>query len=420
MSVTALLGCLYGDEGKAKIVDYLSSDMDVIVRFQGGSNAGHTIHFNKKKFVLHLIPCGIFHPGKICVLSSGVVIDPFQLESEMEALREQSVNFEGRFFIDERAAIVLPIHKILDEKNENLNENKKIGTTKRGIGPCYADNVSRIAIRIHDLKSKDILKNKLEHIYRFHDLRDSIDFKEIDNQVLKLYDFGQKYKHYFINFPYVIQKYMNDNKKILFEGAQGSLLDIYFGTYPYVTSSHTISGGIASAVGFSPKRIDQIIGIFKSYFTRVGEGPFPTELNDKIGKKIQKQGNEFGSTTGRPRRCGWFDAVTARYSAMINGVDTAVITLLDVLSGFDTIKICVAYDANGTIYREFPADSAVLYNYSPVYLEMPGWKEDISLCKHWHELPKNAQKYVDMIEELINIPVKIISVGPSREQTITR
>ncbi|MCL2063835.1 MAG: adenylosuccinate synthase [Candidatus Cloacimonetes bacterium] len=417
MSIKAVLGCLYGDEGKAKIVDVLASDVDVVIRFQGGSNAGHTILYDDNKFVFHLIPSGIFHEKQVCILASGVVIDPFQLDVEMKALQEQSITFNGRFFIDERVSLVLPIHKVLDEKNEGLSKDKMIGTTRRGIGPAYADSVSRIAVKIYDLHSKDILRNKIEYISHFH----GFDISKNDLGILvdDLADFGNRMKWSFVNLPYKIDEYIKKNKKILFEGAQGSLLDVYFGTYPYVTSSHTIAGGIASSVGFSPKKIDEVIGVYKSYFTRVGEGPFPTELFDEIGSKIQLQGNEFGSTTGRPRRCGWFDAVSARYSTMINGIDVAALTLLDVLSGIDIIKICISYtDENKNILEHFPADSSMLNYIKPNFIELPGWKEDIANRKSFDDLPENAKLYVKKIEELLMIPIKIISVGPKRDQTI--
>jgi len=416
MYVKAVLGCLYGDEGKAKMIDVLASDADVIVRFQGGSNAGHTIQFNNNKYVLHLIPSGIFHEDKICILASGVVIDPYQLESEMQILTEKSIVLNNRLLIDERAVIVLPLHKELDAKNETIFDDKKIGTTRRGIGPCYADSISRIALRMYDLFDKDRLKKKTTFIYKFHN--HSISETDLVKLVDDLYKFGQTMKDSFVNLPYKIDTFIRENKKILFEGAQGSLLDVYFGTYPYVTSSHTISGGIASSVGFSPKKIDEIIGVYKSYFTRVGEGPFPTELFDDIGKRIQTNGNEFGSTTGRARRCGWFDAVSARYSTMINGIDSAVLTLLDVLSGFETLHICTGYEIDNVVYDSFPADASLLYKAKPIYLTLPGWEENISEIKGWADLPTNAKAYVRKIEECLSVPIKIISVGPSREQTI--
>ncbi len=416
MSVKAVLGCLFGDEAKAKIVDVLAVDTDVVIRFQGGSNAGHTIKFDNEKFVMHLIPSGIFHKNQICALSSGVVIDPFQLEKEMKALFNKGIDFSNRFFIDERASLVLPIHKILDEKNEELSGENKIGTTKRGIGPCYSDTVNRIGIRIIDLYDSVILKEKIAFLYKFHNLQ--FNESEINVLINDLLDFSCRMKPFVINLPYNIQNWFKDGKKILFEGAQGTLLDVYFGTYPFVTSSHTLSGGISAYTGFSPKRIDEYIGVYKSYISRVGSGPFPTELHDSTGERIRIQGNEFGSTTGRPRRCGWFDLVAAKYTAMINGIDTIALTLLDVLTGFDALKICVAYKIDGVLTEEFPCQVSKLNQVEPVYMELPGWKEDISTITEWNELPQNAQKYVKTIEKLMNLPINIISVGPNRNQTI--
>ena len=418
MSLTAVLGCLYGDEAKAKMVDVLAANMDIIIRFQGGSNAGHTVIFDDQKFVLHLIPSGIFHTDQICVLASAVVIDPYQLEQEMQDLTDKSIIFKHRFLIDERASIVLPLHKILDEKIEKLHGTKNIGTTKRGIGPCYADSISRVGIRLCDLVDLPHLKEKILFLYKYHQL--DICESELSELIHYLSSFIKRISPYLINLPYHIDKWITEKKKILFEGAQGTLLDVYFGTYPYVTSSHTVAGGIATSVGFSPKRLDKIIGVMKSYFTRVGSGPFPTELNDDIGEKIRKQGHEFGSTTGRPRRCGWFDMVAAKYSAMINGVDSIALTLLDVLSGLDTIKICTGYKIDDVIINEFPANTGLLEMVTAEYIEMPGWDSDITLCKNWSDLPENAKKYVLQIEKLLDVPVQIVSVGPGREQTIFR
>ncbi|HOD53160.1 MAG TPA: adenylosuccinate synthase [Candidatus Cloacimonadota bacterium] len=416
MSTTAVLGCLFGDEAKAKIVDVLASDADIIVRFQGGSNAGHTIQFDNHKFVMHLIPSGIFHSEKKCALGSGVVIDPVQLENEMSALVEKGITFKGRFFIDERASIVLPIHKLLDEKVETLAGAKKIGTTKRGIGPCYSDSISRLGLRICDLNDLDFIYYRLSFLYQYHNIQ--IDDVELKEQSDSLYAFGQRVNDYKVNLPYLLDQYYKDNKDILFEGAQGTLLDIYFGTYPYVTSSHTVSGGISVATGFPPNQIDLLIGVFKSYFTRVGSGPFPTEQDNPVGEQIRKQGNEYGSTTGRPRRCGWFDVVAAKFSVMINGIDSVALTLLDVLSGLDELKICTGYKINGQMINEFPSDQRILENAEPVYISMNTWTEDISQCKTWESLPLNAQLYVKKIESLLEIPVSIVSVGPKRDQTI--
>ncbi|MCB5251251.1 MAG: adenylosuccinate synthase [Candidatus Cloacimonadales bacterium] len=416
MSAIAVLGCLFGDEAKAKVVDVLASDADIIVRFQGGSNAGHTIQFDNKRFVMHLIPSGIFHEDKKCALGSAVVIDPEQLEKEISALKEQGIIFKDRFFIDYRASIVLPMHKILDEKQEELSGDKKIGTTKRGIGPCYSDSISRIGLRMSDLNNIDNIIYKLSYLCKYHHIK--MDEEEIKENAESLFSFGKRMDEYLINLPYFLDSCRKQDKEILFEGAQGTLLDIYFGTYPYVTSSHTISGGISIATGYPPKHIDLLIGVFKSYFTRVGSGPFPTELHDNLGEQIRRQGNEFGSTTGRPRRCGWFDAVAAKYSVMINGIDNVALTLLDVLSGIEEIKICIAYSIDGEIVEEFPSDQRVLEEVEPVYISMDTWSDDITQCKTWESLPLNAQLYVRKIEELLEIPVSIISVGPNRDQTI--
>ena len=418
MSLIAVLGGLYGDEAKAKMVDVLAAQMDIVIRFQGGSNAGHTVIFNQQKFVMHLIPSGIFHSNQVCVLASAVVIDPHQLENEMQTLIDRAIDFKDRFFIDERASVVLPIHKILDEKYESMHGDKSIGTTKRGIGPCYADSVSRVGLRLSDLKNHELLEQKLRFLYRFHN--EPISESEISELLEYLTNFIYRTSSYLINLPYQMNKWISENKKILFEGAQGTLLDVYFGTYPYVTSSHTIAGGISTSVGFSPKKLDQIIGVMKSYFTRVGSGPFPTELIDETGERIRKQGNEFGSTTGRPRRCGWFDIVAARYSVLINGFDCIALTLLDVLTGLKTLRICTGYKVNDTFVHEIPADTKVLEKIIPEYIDMPGWEENITQCKNWSSLPENAKKYVLKIEELLEIPITIVSVGPSREQTIFR
>ncbi|MCL1826888.1 MAG: adenylosuccinate synthase [Candidatus Cloacimonetes bacterium] len=420
MSITAVLGCLYGDEGKGKIIDALASDVDVTIRFQGGSNAGHTIKFDGNDHILHLIPSGIFHSNQKCVLATGVVIDLCQLEDEMNGLTEKGVSFSDRFYIDERASVVLRLHKFLDKKSEADANNEKIGTTQRGIGPCYTDSISRNGVKFYDLKNKDTLQKKITNLYLLHHIE--MNEAEILDQIEDLQNHYAKVKEYVVNLPYLVDKWIKEGKNILFEGAQGSLLDVYFGTYPFVTSSHTIAGGIASAVGCSPKHIDQIIGVYKSYFTRVGSGPFPTELNDKIGEKIREQGHEYGSTTGRPRRCGWFDVVSAKYSTMINGVDSIALTLLDVLTGFDTLKICTGYDYgyHKNLYQEneFPADTSLLANIKPIYIELPGWQEDISTCKKWNDLPENAKQYVLTLESLLETPIRIVSVGPNRDQTI--
>ncbi|MCD6177129.1 MAG: adenylosuccinate synthase [Candidatus Cloacimonetes bacterium] len=413
MYSTAVLGCAWGDEAKAKIVDVLAKDADYVVRFQGGNNAGHTIKLKDKKFVFHLVPSGILYPEKTCLIGSGVVIDPFQLLEEMDKLEVQGISFENRFFIDPRAQIVLPLHRVLDGKAEADSKQTNIGTTKRGIGPCYSDAIARYGIRFGDLFDKEYLRERLENIFRFH----NYPISKADEVFNELSGITEKLRPFLKQIPYLLNKVTDKN--ILFEGAQGALLDITFGTYPFVTSSHTISGGIAIGAGFG-KKVDRIVGIFKSYYTRVGKGPFPTELHDEVGNKIRIQGNEFGSTTGRPRRCGWFDAVAAKYTAMLNGVDEIAFTLLDVLSGFETIKICTEYKIENTVINEFPYSAKALELAIPQYIELPGWNDDITGITEYEKLPENAQNYIAKVEELVGKNVTIVSVGPEREQTIFR
>jgi len=413
MFSTAVLGCAWGDEAKAKIVDVLANDADYVVRFQGGNNAGHTIKLKDKKFVFHLIPSGILYPEKTCLIGSGVVIDPFQLLIEMDDLMTQGISFKNRFFIDPRAQIVLPIHRELDGKAEADSKQTNIGTTKRGIGPCYSDAIARYGIRFGDLFEKEYLRERVENNLRFH----NYSISEVDNIINELIPIIEKLRPFLKQIPYLLNN--SEDKNILFEGAQGALLDVTFGTYPFVTSSHTISGGIAIGAGYG-KKVDRIVGIFKSYYTRVGKGPFPTELHDETGNKIRIQGNEFGSTTGRPRRCGWFDAVAAKYAAMINGIDEIAFTLLDVLSGFDTIKVCTGYKSGNIITDEFPHSAKVLEQAIPQYEKLPGWKDDITGITEYDKLPLNAQKYISKIEELVGKKITIVSVGPERGQTIFR
>ncbi len=413
MYSTAVLGCAWGDEAKAKIVDVLAKDADYVVRFQGGNNAGHTIKLIDKKFVFHLVPSGILYPEKTCLIGGGVVIDPFQLLAEMDGLKAQGISFENRFFIDPRAQIVLPLHRELDGKAESDSKQTNIGTTKRGIGPCYSDAIARYGIRFGDLFDKEYLRERLENIIRFH----NFPISQVDNVLNELTAIIEKLKPFLKQIPYLLNEVTDKN--ILFEGAQGALLDVTFGTYPFVTSSHTISGGIAIGVGFG-KKVDRVVGIFKSYYTRVGKGPFPTELHDETGNKIRIQGNEFGSTTGRPRRCGWFDAIAAKYTAMLNGIDEIAFTLLDVLSGFDTLKICIGYKIGDTVTNEFPPSAKALEQAIPQYIELPGWDDDITGITEYNKLPLNAQKYIAKVEELIGKDITIVSVGPERGQTIFR
>jgi len=418
MSSFAVLGCMFGDEAKAKIVDVLAGDVDIVVRFQGGNNAGHTIVVDGKKIVFHIIPSGILYPDVVCVLGNGVVVDPFAMLNEMTDLKARGISFTNRFFIDPGANLVLPIHKELDNKLEDSGDKLKIGTTRRGIGPCYADKTARYGIRFSDLYEPDYLKQKIENLYKYHetDITEEEERRLLDS----LSDIPLQIKPFLLQVSYFLNTSYQQGKKILFEGAQGALLDLSHGTYPYVTSSNTTTGGIFTGSGLSYKNLDKVIGVYKSYFTRVGDGPFPTELKNEIGEIIRKRGNEYGSTTGRPRRCGWFDAVAAKYTAMINGVDEIAITLLDVLSGFETIKICESYKIDGITYKELPSDCHLLSKVEPVYIELDGWSEEISHIKEYVLLPLNAKNYIKKIEELLDIKSVIISVGPERNQTIYR
>ena len=413
MGSTAVLGCAWGDEAKAKIVDVLAKDADFIIRFQGGNNAGHTIRLNNDKYIFHLVPAGILYPDKICLLGSGVVIDPFELISEIEALKNKGIKFDNRFFVDPRAHLILPIHKEMDGTSEADKNQTRIGTTKKGIGPSYADAVARTGIRFGDLFQEDHLIERLANNYHYH----NYDQNGVQAMAENLVEAGKILQPYLKQILYLLKE--NKSKNLLFEGAQGSLLDVNFGTYPYVTSSHTIAGGIAVGCGF-PDKIDRVIGVFKSYYTRVGEGPFPTELKNEIGDQIRIQGNEYGATTGRPRRCGWFDAVAAQYASLLNGLDEVALTLLDVLSGIETLNICIGYRLNGNKLTEFPYNAETLANAIPEYIQLPGWQEDISGIRDFSKLPNNARNYVSILEDLLGKKITIISVGADRSQTIFR
>ncbi len=416
MSSLAILGCMYGDEAKAKIVDVLAKNADIVVRFQGGNNAGHTIWLDGKKYVFHMVPSGILFPHMICALGSGVVIDPFELISEMNHLQSEGIDFSNRFFIDPRAAVILPLHKILDKGTENAGSIIKIGTTQRGIGPAYADAISRWGIRMSDLYYPSHLSHRIKNLFQAHHI--NIDADELHRLDTELVRVAEIFKLHIRQIPYLLEEAVNSGKRIIFEGAQGSLLDITFGTYPFVTSSHTIAGGVSVGTGFPPHHPLKVIGVYKSYVTRVGEGPFPTELTNSIGDRIREQGHEYGSTTGRPRRCGWFDAFAGKYTIMINGVNEIALTLLDVLTGLDSIKICTGYKFQGELLLEFPAETHLLEMVEPIYNEYPGWNEDISGCRKIEELPVNCRIFVKAIEDYLERPVTIISVGPDRSQTI--
>ncbi len=416
MSTLAVLGCMWGDEAKAKIVDFLGTSADVVVRFQGGANAGHTIVVEGKKYVFHTIPSGILYPATKCVIAAGVVVDPFDLRSEIESLVSQGIDFDGRLFIDERAGLVLPLHKQLDSSREQSLGANKIGTTGRGIGPAYSDLAARAGLRLNDLDHPEWLADRLNALYRHHGLEPGLE--EIQQQCKDLKDAWEFLKPFVAQVDVLLHKWYLQDLYILFEGAQGSLLDLGFGTYPYVTSSHTSSGGICTGSGIPPRYLDKILGVYKAYSTRVGEGPFPTELKDETGDRIRRQGNEFGATTGRPRRVGWFDSVAARYTALLNGLNGMAVTLLDVLSGFEEVKICTGYWYQDRKLSEFPTHPLVLTAVQPEYLTLPGWNADLAAARSLSELPQAAMEYLEALQDLVEVNIELVSVGKERNQTI--
>ncbi|MBU5308372.1 adenylosuccinate synthase [Clostridioides mangenotii] len=424
MKTVAVVGSQWGDEGKGKVIDYLATQADVVIRGQGGNNAGHTLVVGDKKYALRLIPSGILNPEAINVIGNGIVFDPKGFLKELEMFDEGAINLDN-IKISDRAHVIFPYHKEIDALAEEARGDNKIGTTKNGIGPCYMDKTERSGIRICDLMDKDIFaaklkpqieaKNKIvKNIYGKEDL---FDFDTIYNEYL---GYADQIRRYVDDTTVVVYDAIKADKKVLFEGAQGTFLDLDLGTYPFVTSSHPISGGFAVGAGVGPNMIKDVVGIVKAYTTRVGEGPFVTEQINEIGERIRKQGNEFGVVTGRPRRCGWFDAVMVSYAARVNGLTSISFMLLDVLSGFDKLKICTAYKMGDKIIKNFPASLDDLAKCEPVYEELDGWNEDITKVTNYDELPENAKNYIKRIEELIGVSVDIVSVGPNRLQTIVR
>lgn len=427
MTCTVIIGAQWGDEGKGKIVDWYAKDYDFIVRFNGGDNAGHTVVENGRKFPFHLIPSGILHSDKINVIANGVVINPETLFKEIEVLKETGREVKN-LIISERANVIMPWHKLLDDAQENYRSNKKIGTTKKGIGPVYSDKASRTeAIRIMDLIDEKSLAGKIDNIFpiKMSVLKSFGNNSNVSKEEIlqKYLEYGKKLKQFVNDTSMILNQAIEQDKKILLEGAQGTLLDVDHGTIPYTTSSNTTSGGACVGTGIPPTKIDKVIGISKAYTTRVGEGPFPTEIKDEIGERIRNNGNEFGTTTGRPRRCGWLDVVILRYAKMINGMNELIITKLDVLSGINEIKMCVAYRINGNERRNFPTNEKEFENVVPVYRTFKGWGEltkegwkDIICGKT--ELPSEAIEYLSSIEKEVGININIVSVGPERDSTI--
>lgn len=420
MKVDVLLGLQWGDEGKGKIVDVLTPEYKVVARFQGGPNAGHTLEFENQKYVLRSIPSGIFQGGKINLIGNGVVIDPALFKAEVEALEASGHSLTERLYVSKKAHLILPTHRLLDSANEAAKGNNKIGTTGKGIGPVYTDKTSRNGLRVGDVFHN--FQEKYDKATSKHkEMLDNCGF-EYDNlsEIEEEWFAGlEKLKTFnIIDSEHFVNEQLNKERSVLAEGAQGSLLDIDFGTYPYVTSSNTVCAGACTGLGISPHSIGEVYGIFKAYLTRVGSGPFPTELFDANGEQMRKKGNEFGSVTGRPRRCGWIDLVALKYSIMINGVTQLIMMKSDVLDDFDVIKLCVAYDIDGEKTKNFPFE--INDNITPQYIELPGWNVDMTKMQKEEEFPDEFKSFIRFIEGELGVPIKIVSVGPDRAQTIMR
>ena len=424
MATYVVVGLQYGDEGKGKITDVLSAKSDYVVRFQGGDNAGHTVYAGEEKFVLHLLPSGVLQCKGKCIIANGVVVNPKAFLKEIGQIEEKGMRTD-HVFISRRAHVIMPYHILLDTYREEEEGGTQIGTTKKGIGPCYEDKIARVGIRMVDLLNPEVLAEKIKKnlktknsLFQKYFEKSKLDFDEIYNEFLAL---GETLKDRIVDTEVELNQAIHDGKNILFEGAQAAMLDIDFGTYPYVTSSSPTTGGVCSGAGVPPTSLENLIGVAKAYTTRVGNGPFPTELNDEIGEEMRKVGNEFGATTGRPRRCGWLDLVSLKHATMINGINNLVITKLDVLSGMPTLRIATKYKTeDGKIIDYFTSSTTKLYKYEPMYEELEGWTEDITNARTYDELPDNAKKYIEFIEKHLGINVYLVSVGPERTQNIIR
>lgn len=420
MTSVVVVGTQWGDEGKGKITDFLSANAEVIARYQGGDNAGHTIVIDGKKFKLHLIPSGIFFPEKISVIGNGVVINPKSLVKELAYLHEEGVSTDS-LRISDRAHVILPYHIELDRLQEESKGENKIGTTIKGIGPAYMDKAARVGIRIADLLDREVFAERLrinleEKNRQFTKLYDA-EALSFDDIFEEYYEYGQQIKQYVTDTSVILNDALDNGKRVLFEGAQGVMLDIDQGTYPFVTSSNPVAGGVTIGSGVGPSKIDKVVGVCKAYTSRVGDGPFPTELFDEVGDRIREVGHEYGTTTGRPRRVGWFDSVVMRHSRRVSGITNLSLNSIDVLSGLDTVKICVAYDLDGERIDYYPASLEQLKRCKPIYEELPGWSEDITGVRHLDELPENARNYVRRVGELVGVRISTFSVGPDRDQT---
>ncbi|MEE9200291.1 MAG: adenylosuccinate synthase [Candidatus Brocadiales bacterium] len=422
MSNACVFGLQWGDEGKGKIIDILADAYDIIVRYQGGSNAGHTVVLDGTKFVFHLVPSGILHHNKQCVIGNGVALDPAQLLKELDEFKGHNIATEDKLLISDRAHLVFPYHKLLDLMSESEKREDKIGTTGRGIGPCYADKMSRTGIRVMELFYPSHLKSRLKDVVEEKNvlLRDfyeagPLSWKEIYDEYM---EYAKALRPYVCDTVVFLNKALKEQKRILFEGAQGTMLDVDFGTYPFTTSSNPGVCGVSSGAGISPKHVHDVYGVMKAYTTRVGSGPLPTEMEGDLGGAIREKGTEFGATTGRPRRCGWFDAVAVRHAVTINGADAAILTKLDVLDAQETIQVCTAYKKGKHIYETFPSDLALLPNCKPVYEQLPGWLEDTSGITEEKQLPEKAKQYIRFLEKVVGLKIRMVSVGPDRKQII--
>lgn len=420
MTSVVVVGTQWGDEGKGKITDFLSENSEVIARYQGGNNAGHTIIFGGETYKLHLIPSGIFYKDKVSVIGNGMVVDPKALVQELKGLHDRGVTTEN-LRISNRAHVILPYHLKQDEVEETRRGANKIGTTGKGIGPAYMDKAARVGIRMADLLDKEVFEEKLErNLEEKNRLFDK--FYETEGftkeEILEeYYGYGQEIAKYVTDTSKVLNDALDDGRRVLFEGAQGVMLDIDQGTYPFVTSSNPVAGGVTIGAGVGPTKINHVVGVCKAYTSRVGDGPFPTELFDEIGNQIREVGKEYGTTTGRPRRIGWFDSVVIRHARRVSGLTDLTVNSIDVLSGLKTVKICTAYSYKGELITEYPANLRMLADCEPVYEELPGWSEDVTSCKSLDELPETARHYLERISQLSGVPISIFSVGPDRNQT---
>jgi adenylosuccinate synthase len=418
MANLIVVGAQWGDEGKGKIVDLLTEHFDIVARYQGGHNAGHTVAINGQKYVLHLIPSGILHPNKVCAIGNGVVVDLVALQKEIQDLENAGIGCRGRLWVSNRAHLILDYHRAIESGDEARRGDRRIGTTNRGIGPAYEDKMGRRGLRICDLGNRETLRRLIEE--NLQQKRSQIPAESMSAEAIcqKTYDLGQEFSEYFVDLAARLNEAMDQGKSVLFEGAQGTLLDVDHGTYPFVTASNATAAGACTGTGVGPTRIDGVIGIVKAYTTRVGEGPFPTELLDSIGEGIRTQGQEFGASTGRPRRCGWFDAVVVHYARLINSLDTLVITKLDVLDGLKELKICTGYRYKGEKLSAFPPEIKVLECCQPEYISVPGWNQRTAGIREFNDLPIQARDYLARISDLVQVEISLVSTGPDRGETI--